>query len=311
MLFDVGGLEHFFGIYALFAQLLEFCYYLGTVLGIGYAEPLGGGVEDFAGGGAVLDEFVNHKGNEELALEVLHVLRVAEESFEILFAVLEVVGSKAPEVHRNGRGIGNSNPFAVVVEILHHTVKALNLCALHNGGKVVVFIVLANAAAYCTAFAQRIAHTETNHCVLTSATFGELAQLFAHHAEGVAIVEVVAVEHGEGFLDGALAHHDCVVSTPGLGALSRAGEAFGQSIEGLEYEFAGDVAFVLGEHDATEILLEILADNKDEFAEASVDSIVDGVIHNGFTVGAQGVQLLQTAITATHSCCEEKKCRFH
>ena len=53
--FDVGGLEHFFGIYALFAQLLEFCYYLGTVLGIGYAEPLGGGVEDFAGGGAVLD----------------------------------------------------------------------------------------------------------------------------------------------------------------------------------------------------------------------------------------------------------------
>ena len=42
--FDIGGLEHFFGIYALFAQLLEFCYYLGTVLGIGYAEPLGGGV---------------------------------------------------------------------------------------------------------------------------------------------------------------------------------------------------------------------------------------------------------------------------
>ena len=97
MLFDVGGLEHFFGIYALFAQLLEFCYYLGTVLGIGYAKPLGGGVEDFAGGGAVLDEFVNHEGNEELALEVLHVLRVAEESFEILFAVLEVVGCKAPD----------------------------------------------------------------------------------------------------------------------------------------------------------------------------------------------------------------------
>ena len=53
--FDVGGLEHFFGIYALFAQFLEFCYYLGTVRGIGDAEPLGGGGEDFAGGGAGLD----------------------------------------------------------------------------------------------------------------------------------------------------------------------------------------------------------------------------------------------------------------
>ena len=92
-------LEHLFGVNAFFAEFLEFFDNARTVFGIGYAEPLRGGVEYFAGSGSVVDEFVDHQGDEEFALEVLHVLGVREEGLEIFFAVCEVVGGEAPEVH--------------------------------------------------------------------------------------------------------------------------------------------------------------------------------------------------------------------
>ena len=102
-----------------------------------------------------------------------------------------------------------------------------------------------------------------------------------------------------------------MVRSPGLGAVRRAGESFGQCIEALEYQFAGNVAFILGEHNAAEVVFEVLADNEYQLAEAGVDGVVDGVVHDGFAVGAETVKLFQAAVTAAHTCCEEKECRFH
>lgn len=38
------------------------------------------------------------------------------------------------------------------------------------------------------------------------------------------------------------------------------------------------------------ILLEILADNENELAEAGIDGVVNGIVHDCFTVGTQSVQ---------------------
>ena len=223
----------------------------------------------------------------------------------------EIVGSEAPEVHGNRSVVGDGYPFFVLIEILHLAVDALDFGAFHNAGQQFLLVHGANAAAYGSAVGKRVAYAEAYHGIFSGAAFGELAEELAHHLEGVAVVEVIAVDDSEGFLDGVLAHHHRVVGSPGLGAAFGASEAFGQCVERLEYEFTGDVVFIFGEHDAAEVLFEILADNKHEFAESGVDGIVDGVVHDGLSVRAQSVQLLESAVAATHSSSEKEECRFH
>ena len=162
----------------------------------------------------------------------------------------------------------------------------------------------ADAAADGTALAQRVTYAEAYHRIDILRAFGQIGQELAHYLEGVATVEVVAVDDGKRFLDGILAHHDGVVCSPGFRTAFGAGEAFGQGVERLEYKFAGDVSFILGEDFLAEVLFEVFADNEDEFAESGLDGVVDGVIHDGFTVGTQSVQLFQASVAAAHAGCQ-------
>ena len=102
-----------------------------------------------------------------------------------------------------------------------------------------------------------------------------------------------------------------MVRTPRLCASLRACESFGESVDALEHQLARDVTLILREHDTTEVVLKVLADYEDQLAEASVDGVVDAVVHDGLAVRAELVQLLEAAVTAAHSCCEEEKCWFH
>ena len=58
-------------------------------------------------------------------------------------------------------------------------------------------------------------------------------------------------------------------------------------------------------------VLEVLADYKNHFAESGVYGVVDRIVHDGFAVGSERVELLEAAVAATHSCSEHKKSRFH
>ena len=80
-----------------------------------------------------------------------------------------------------------------------------------------------------------------------------------------------------------------MICTPGFRAAFGNSEALGQLIEALEYNLAGDVAFVLRKHHLAEILFEILADNEHELAEASFDSVVDAIVHDRLTVRAKTI----------------------
>ena len=95
-----------------------------------------------------------------------------------------------------------------------------------------------------------------------------------------------------------------MVRAPGLFATFWDGEAFWQGVESLETELAGDVAFVLGEYLLAELLLEVAADYPYYLAEAGLDGVVDAVVHNALSLGTEGVELFETAVTAAHACCK-------
>ena len=126
------GLEHFLGVDSVGTEFDELGHHVGTIFGIGDAEPLGSGVEHLARGLSLADKVVDHKGNEEFALEILHVLRIRKEGLEELVGVSEVIGREAPEIHGHGRGIGNGYPLVVLIEILHRAVVALDLGAFYD-----------------------------------------------------------------------------------------------------------------------------------------------------------------------------------
>src|SRR3712207_9332270 len=70
--------EQFSRINTLVDEALYLLNHAGTVGGIGHAKPLAGGVEHLNGSRLVADEFVDHQGNEELGLLVLHILGIRE-----------------------------------------------------------------------------------------------------------------------------------------------------------------------------------------------------------------------------------------
>ena len=71
------------------------------------------------------------------------------------------------------------------------------------------------------------------------------------------------------------------------------------------------MSFIFRKNFLAEIFLEVLANYEYHFTEAGLKGVVNRVIHDGFTVGAQRVELLETAVAATHACSKYKECWFH
>ena len=96
-----------------------------------------------------------------------------------------------------------------------------------------------------------------------------------------------------------------MVGSPRLLSSFRNVEPFGQSVEALEHQFCRYMTFVFAQYLVAELLFEVFADNENYFPESCLDGIVDTVVHDGLAVWSQTVKLFQTAVAASHSCCEE------
>ena len=174
-----------------------------------------------------------------------------------------------------------------------------------------VVVEFAYTTCHGTILAKRVAAAEAHHGILILATFRKSAEELANLHEGIAAIEVIAVDDAERLFDDVLAHEYSMIGSPWLHASFRNAESLGQCIERLEAEFAGNLTFILGEDLGAELLLEVLADNPDDAAKASLDGVVDAIVHDGFTIGAQPVKLFQTTVAAAHAGSKQKQCRFH
>ncbi len=126
-------------------------------------------------------------------------------------------------------------------------------------------------------------------------------KFFGDYAKCVTAIEVVGVDYSKGFGNGFFAHEHGMVCTPWLGAVGRAGVAFGKLVESLENDFCGHYAFIFAEYFFAEILLKIFADNEYYFSESGLNGIVYGVVHYCLAVGAEAVELFESAVTAAHT----------
>ena len=136
-------------------------------------------------------------------------------------------------------------------------------------------------------------------------------QEISQHLEALLAVEVIGIDHCKRLTDHILTHQHSVVGAPGFGALMVVLAAGRNLIQALETYFAGYLVSILGNNYTAKILLKILADNEYYLAEACAQSIEYRVVHDGFTIGAQAVQLLQASVAATHTGSQNKQCWFH
>ena len=131
--------------------------------------------------------------------------------------------------------------------------------------------------------------------------------MVGHHLEGVATVEVVGVDDGEGLVDHLLGHEDGVVGAPRLLAPRRHAEARRQLVELLVDVLHGDAATVaLGVDVGTEGLVEGVTDDEDHLAEAGTDGVLHAVVEDGLAVRPYAVHLFQPTIAATHTGSQNK-----
>ena len=120
-------------------------------------------------------------------------------------------------------------------------------------------------------------------------------------------VEIVGVDHGEGFVNRIGCHHHGVVRTPRLDTAFGNGKTFGQVVEFLENEIHGDApAETVGREDLAELLLEGVANDEYDLAETGADGVVDRIIYDGLVVGADPVHLLERTVTGAHTCGEDE-----
>ena len=251
-----------------------------------------------------MDEGVDGEGDVVLALELLAVL--AQEVDEEGLALGEVVGCEAEEVHADG-GVGGQGVHAAVgVLVLDAVGGAADAGALGHADEQAVGVGFADAAADGAVLAERVLEAVAHHAVASCGAVEGL-EVARHDLEGVAAVEVVGVDDGEGLMDGVLGHEDGVVGAPGLLASFGDGEAGRQLVEFLEDILHGDaVAVVVGIDVLLELLGEGAADDEDHFAEAGADGVVDAVVEDGLAVRAYAVHLLQSAVAAAHAGSQNK-----
>ena len=107
--------EQLVWIYAVCHQLSDAVHCCLTVSSVCHTKPYRRCVKHLNSCRTTLDEFVHHQWDEELSLQILHVLRITEERLEFLLTVLEVVGSEAPHVHADRHILVQWNPLSLLV----------------------------------------------------------------------------------------------------------------------------------------------------------------------------------------------------
>lgn len=180
----------------------------------------------------------------------------------------------------------------------------------NNGSEKALVVGGAYATSYGTVFGHGVTNAETDHAVVAF-TVARTRKLFCDNGESVAAVEVVGVDNCERFVDYVFTHKHGVVGTPRFGAFGGTGVSFGKFVGRLENDFNGYMALVFSEDFFTEVVLKVFTYYENDFTEAGAYGVVDGVVHDGFAVGAELVELFKTAVTATHASGENKKSRFH
>ena len=119
-----------------------------------------------------------------------------------------------------------------------------------------------------------------------------LLQEFRHSLEAVLAVEIVGVDDGKRLMDSVFGYQDGMGGAVRFHTLRVDREAFGNGVQLLKYIAGVNLFGIFAEDEFLEILFHASADDKHHAAIAGIDGILNRVVHDGFTVGTEVVQLL-------------------
>ena len=177
----------------------------------------------------------------------------------------------------------------------------LDLRPLDHRREVAFRIDAADAARDRTVLRKRLVQVVSDHAIAVAA-LAELRQVVPDGLIGLGAVEIVGIDHGEGFVNRIGCHHHGVVRTPRLDTAFGNGKTFGQVVEFLENEIYGDApAETVGREDLAELLLEGVADDEDDLAETGADGVVDRIVDDGLVVGTDTVHLFERPVAGAHA----------
>ena len=257
-----------------------------------------------------MDHLVHDEGDVPLAL--LLGAAAGEPCGEALLERVEEGGREAPEVHGDALRAGELHGRGGIFTVLRALGRAHEFRHLRDAGEFPLGRHLAYAARDGAVVGERKVELVADHRELEWTRGGvDAGEEGRETREGVAAIEVVRVDCGE-----RLAHYvargaDRVGGAPRFRAPGGDGVGGGEVVYVLEGVVDGHEALVLRAHLAAEDLLDVLADDEHDLAEAGAVRVKDGVVENGLSRRAHGIYLLEAAITGSHSCGQNYECWFH
>ncbi len=278
----------------------------GFVVFVGDAEPGGVGGEHRDGGLAVFDHVVNEERDVPFGFGVVDV--VVEPLGEAGLHGVEELGGEAPEVHGDAFVTGEGDGVGGVFEVVDALLCAFDAGHLDNVLEGALPVCLGDAAGDVAVFGEGLVEAVADH---GEAPFLAFAEEVGDALEGVGAVEVVGIDGAEWAFDEVARGADGVGGAEGFGAVGGA-DVGGREVGAvLECELDVRPALVFAGDVVAEDLFEVFADDEDDVGEAGLEGVVDGVVHEGFAVGADGFDLFESAEAAAHACGEYDECEVH
>ena len=281
------------------------------ILAVGHAVPLVGAAQHLNLCLAFLDQFGDHQRQEILTLERVGRQICVQPCGKAVLGLVQEALAKAPQIHAH-RGITRQvgPACAAVLGVVHAVCIGLDAGALGHAVQGAVRVGHAHAAGHAAVLRHRVAEQVAHHAVVVIAAVLVGGQVIVHHPERLGAVVVIGVDHRKGAVDEVLGGQHGVAGAPGLDPAFRHGVACGQLFQLLESVFH---VHGLGHPVADgglEGILDLVLDHKDHRLKAGPAGVVERIIHDDLAVGAHGVDLLHTAVTAAHACRHHDQYRF-
>ena len=299
------------GVQALLGFLGDGGHHGGLILAVGHAVPLIGALEHGNCRLALIDELAGHGGQEILALEGVLGQILTQPARKAAVGLVQEALAETPQVHadrcfhrqviRALTGEGGAADAALI---------GLDAGALGHAVQGAVRVHHADTAGDGAVLGDGIFEQIAHHAVIVNCAVLMGGQILIDDLEGLGAVVIVRVDDSEGTINEAFCGQHGVAGAPGLDTALGDGEACGQFIQLLESVFHVHALRDAVADGGFESLLDLVLDDKDHGLKACAVGIVQGVLHNGLTLGAHRVDLLHAAVTAAHAGSHDHQYRF-
>ena len=190
----------------------------------------------------------------------------------------------------------------IILSISRSFRTALNSCSFCDSGQFLMCISLADTSGHMSILGQCIFQQITYHGILIFLSIFRINQEIMNQLKCLLSVIIVCIDHRKRSVHNRQTGQDSMSGSPWFYTAFRHLKAFWQVVKILKYILHRNPFLHTVSNALTEICFIFLLDNKYDFSKSSLYCIVDRIVHNNMSLGINGVNLFQSAVTASHTC---------